>query len=158
MDLPTAANALTKSSSDKRPFLSQSMIPKASLNSWICLCENMAKMFEPLFLAFLVIRKLVIRCISKLSRFFIIYLRILNAIVFLIGIYHFFKYDCSSYAIDILHQFCKNVEIIILNFKSLIAQNNLRSTFIKYKECTFEISHAFTIHLFKIWIVKMCEL
>merc|ERR1719251_161754 len=53
MDLPTAANALTKSSADKRPFLSQSMIPKASLNSWICLCENMAKMFEPLFLAFL---------------------------------------------------------------------------------------------------------
>ena len=65
MDLPTAANALTKSSSDKRPFLSQSMIPKASLNSWICLCENMAKMFEPLFLAFLIIKKLVIRCISK---------------------------------------------------------------------------------------------
>ena len=53
MDLPTAANALTKSSADKRPFLSQSIIPKASLNSWICLCENMAKMFEPLFLAFL---------------------------------------------------------------------------------------------------------
>ena len=53
IDLPTAANALTKSSADKRPFLSQSMIPKASLNSWICLCENMAKMFEPLFLAFL---------------------------------------------------------------------------------------------------------
>ena len=68
MDLPTAANALTKSSADKRPFLSQSMIPKASLNSWICLCENMAKMFEPLFLAFLVIRKLVIRYISKLGR------------------------------------------------------------------------------------------
>ena len=65
IDLPTAANALTKSSSDKRPFLSQSMIPKASLNSWICLCENMAKMFEPLFLAFLIIKKLVIRCISK---------------------------------------------------------------------------------------------
>ena len=33
MDLPTAANALTKSSADKRPFLSQSIIPKASLNS-----------------------------------------------------------------------------------------------------------------------------
>ena len=34
------------------PSLSLSMMPNASLNSWICFCENREKMFEPDFLAF----------------------------------------------------------------------------------------------------------
>ena len=98
MDLPTAANALTKSSSDKRPFLSQSMIPKASLNSWICLCENMAKMFEPLFLAFLVIRKLVIRYIHQIT---VTYYQFMNfkCNSILIGIYPDFDHNYSSFEI-----------------------------------------------------------
>merc|ERR1719384_2325136 len=34
------------------PSLSLSMMPKASLNSWICFWENREKMFEPDFFAF----------------------------------------------------------------------------------------------------------
>ena len=52
-DLPTELKAATMSEEDKRPSLSASMIPKASLNSWICLWEKRAKTLEPLFLAFL---------------------------------------------------------------------------------------------------------
>merc|ERR1740131_905799 len=51
-DLPTELKAATMSEEDKRPSLSASMIPKASLNSWICLWEKRAKTLEPLFLAF----------------------------------------------------------------------------------------------------------
>merc|ERR1719266_3304480 len=51
-DLPTELKAATMSEEDKRPSLSASVIPKASLNSWICLWEKRAKMLEPLFLAF----------------------------------------------------------------------------------------------------------
>merc|ERR1712165_682967 len=53
MDLPTAPKAFFKSEADRMPSLSVSMMPKASLNSWICLWENMAKMLEPERLAFL---------------------------------------------------------------------------------------------------------
>ena len=52
-DFPTPAKAATRSELDKRPSLSASMIPKASLNSWICLWEKRANTLEPLFLAFL---------------------------------------------------------------------------------------------------------
>merc|ERR1711894_818438 len=51
-DFPTPAKAATRSELDKRPSLSASMIPKASLNSWICLWEKRANTLEPLFLAF----------------------------------------------------------------------------------------------------------
>merc|ERR1719486_374531 len=52
IDFPTPAKAATRSELDKRPSLSASMIPKASLNSWICLWEKRANTLEPLFLAF----------------------------------------------------------------------------------------------------------
>lgn len=53
MDLPTEAKAATRSLAVMIPSLSWSMIPKASLNSWICFCEKRAKMLLPLRLAFL---------------------------------------------------------------------------------------------------------
>ena len=51
--LPMAVKAAFKSFGVMIPSLSTSMIPKASLNSWICFWLKRAKMFEPDFLAFL---------------------------------------------------------------------------------------------------------
>merc|ERR1719461_990476 len=63
MDLPTEEKAATMSEEDKRPSLSASMIPKASLNSWICLWLKRAKTLEPLFLAFFDPEPLAILCL-----------------------------------------------------------------------------------------------
>merc|ERR1712211_159460 len=66
-DLPTELKAATMSLEDKRPSLSASMIPKASLNSWICLWEKRAKTLEPLFLAFFDPEPLAILCVLGFS-------------------------------------------------------------------------------------------
>merc|ERR1712241_473061 len=66
-DLPTELKAATMSEEDRRPSLSASMIPKASLNSWICLWEKRAKTLEPLFLAFFDPEPLAIVCLRSLE-------------------------------------------------------------------------------------------
>ena len=46
------SKAFFRSGAVMMPSLSLSMMPKASLNSWICFWENREKMFEPDFFAF----------------------------------------------------------------------------------------------------------
>jgi hypothetical protein len=50
--LPTEAKAALRSLAVMMPSLSASMMPKASLNSWICFWLKRVKMFDPDFLAF----------------------------------------------------------------------------------------------------------
>ncbi len=50
--LPTEAKAALRSLAVMMPSLSASMMPNASLNSWICFWLKRVKMFDPDFLAF----------------------------------------------------------------------------------------------------------